>query len=91
MRYFNVLSFESGEACLESLDHQPEIVFLDYKMKNSDRIATLKNIKNHNKDLFVIFTTSTENVDVAVNAMKHGSFDFFRKTSVTFFAEDAVH
>ena len=75
--YFNVLSFESGEACLEQLEHQPEIIFLDYKMKNSDGITTLKNIKDRKKNLFVVFTTSMEDVDVAVNAMKNGSFDFF--------------
>jgi DNA-binding NtrC family response regulator len=81
--YYNVLCFESGEACLEGLEHQPGIIFLDYQMKNSNGIATLRNIKDKNEGLIVIFTTSVEDIDVAVKAMKLGSFDFFQKASVS--------
>ncbi len=81
--YYNVFCFESGEACLDGLEHQPEIIFLDYEMKNSNGIATLRNIKDRKEDLVVIFTTSVEDVDVAVKAMKLGSFDFFQKNTVS--------
>ena len=81
--YLNVLSFDSGESCLDHLGHQPEIIFLDYKMKNSDGIETLKKLKERNKDLFVVFTTSMEDIDVAVKAMKLGSFDFFLKSTAS--------
>ena len=72
-----------ANSCLDHLGHQPEIIFLDYKMKNSDGIETLKKLKERNKDLFVVFTTSMEDIDVAVKAMKLGSIDFFLKSTAS--------
>jgi DNA-binding NtrC family response regulator len=81
--YFNVLSFESGEACLDQLGFEPEIIFLDYQMKNTDGITVLKQLREKNPYLYVIFTTSMEELDIAVKAMKLGSFDFFPKSTVS--------
>jgi DNA-binding NtrC family response regulator len=81
--YNNVDGFESGEDCMQNINLQPEVIFLDYQMEKSDGISTLKNIKEFYADICVIFTTAKEDINVAVSAMRHGSFDYLLKTNVT--------
>ncbi len=81
--YNNIDGFESGEDCMKNINLQPSVIFLDYQMENSDGIATLKSIKEYYADICVIFTTAKEDINVAVNAMRHGSFDYLLKTNVT--------
>ena len=81
--YTNIMTFESGTACLENIRENPDIVFLDYQMEDKDGLSTLKGIKDYYTGICVIFTTATEDIAVAVNAMKEGSFDFLLKLNVT--------
>ena len=81
--YQNIHSYESGEDCIANINLQPDIIFLDYQMQKSDGISTLKAIKEYYAGIYVIFTTSKEDINVAVKAMRHGSFDYLLKTNVT--------
>ena len=51
---FNLKSFPTGEACLQSLDEQPDAVVLDYYLNSKEKNAAngidiLKEIKKRNK------------------------------------------
>ena len=81
--YKNVHGFESGQDCLNNISLQPDIIFLDYQMGETDGLTVLKTVKEFNADICVIFTTGKEDINVAVNAMRHGSFDYLLKTNVT--------
>ena len=79
----NIQGFESGDDCISNIMQHPDIIFLDYQMKKTDGISTLKTIKEYSADICVIFTTGKEDIVVAVKAMRHGSFDYLLKTNVT--------
>jgi DNA-binding NtrC family response regulator len=81
--YKNITCFESGKSCMANLNLKPEIIFLDYQMTGVDGISTLKGIKNYYSTATVVFTTSTSDIKVAVNAMKYGAFDYLLKSNVT--------
>ena len=74
-----VLSLESGIQCLDRLDENPSAIFLDMVMPEMDGIATLKAIRNIQKDLPVIMATSVDDSGSIVQAMKLGAFDYVVK------------
>lgn len=80
--YSQVQVFGRPEDCLNNLNLYPDIIFTDYNMDGMDGIALLKKIKEYNNEIKVIFTTGTEDIAVAMEAMKSGALDFLLKSNV---------
>jgi DNA-binding NtrC family response regulator len=81
--YSNIVSFESGEDCISNLHLNPVIIFLDYQMKAVDGLEVLRKAKQYFPSIDIIFCTANEDMGLAINAMKQGSFDFLIKHKVT--------
>jgi DNA-binding NtrC family response regulator len=82
---YEVMSFATGELCVESLNLKPEIVVLDYLLDGIDKKAmnglkTLDKIKAFNEYIQVIILSAQDKIDVAVNCMKHNAFDYIVKS-----------
>jgi putative two-component system response regulator len=56
-----------------------DVVLTDIKMPKTSGIALLKNIHAYNNQLPVILMTAYAELDVAVDAIKQGAFDFITK------------
>ena len=78
-RGHEVLVFENGKQCLDRLDENPSVVFLDMVMPVMDGMETLTTIKNAKSDLPVIMVTGVDDAGSAVEAMKLGAFDYIVK------------
>jgi len=74
-----VVVLENGKQCLDRLDENPAVVFLDVAMPVIDGIETLKTIKNSKSNLPVVMLTGIEDTDSVVKAMKFGAFDYIVK------------
>jgi len=60
--------------------HQlPKIVFLDHQMDVYSGYETLRKIKRHNPNIFVVMISAQEEIQTAVNSLKHGAFDYIQK------------
>lgn len=81
--YNNVSSYGSGKDCLHHIHHNPEIIFLDYQMDDMDGLEVLKQVKDYFPGINVIFTTSLEDLAIAVQSISEGSFDFLLKKNIT--------
>jgi DNA-binding NtrC family response regulator len=75
----NVYAFESGAACLNALTEEPDIIFLDQVMGSVSGTDTLKAIKRFNPDIYVVFVSGQQQVEVAVESLKFGAFDYIVK------------
>lgn len=80
----DALSFSSGEACLNSLYRMPDIILLDYNLGGLNGDEVLKQIKSFNPDIQVVFLSAQEEVEIAVNALKYGAFDYVVKNETAF-------
>jgi DNA-binding NtrC family response regulator len=80
--YSKITTFESGTAFLNSLEKKPDIILLDYNMDSMNGLETLKKIKRFNPNALVVFISGQENIDVAVNALKYGAFDYLLKDQI---------
>lgn len=81
--YSNIATFANGKECIENLHLNPNLVFLDYQMEDMDGIEVLQKIKGYYPGIGVIFCTAHEDLSVAINAMKHGSFDYLLKANAS--------
>tara|TARA_B100001057_G_scaffold61978_1_gene55315 strand:+ start:1691 stop:3046 length:1356 start_codon:yes stop_codon:yes gene_type:complete len=59
----------------------PDVAILDVKLDKGDNdgIELLTHIKSKNKDIPVIIITGHANIEMAVNSLKHGAFEFVEK------------
>lgn len=81
---FIIKSFPTGEACLESLDEQPDIVILDYYLNSKEKDAAngidiLKEIKKQNKAIPVIMLSSQESYGTAAKIIMYGAVHYVIK------------
>ena len=70
----------SGEDGVEAFQmEQPHIVFLDNKLPKMQGLDVLKKIKKIDAEAIIIFMTAYESVDIAVEAMKSGAYEYINK------------
>jgi DNA-binding NtrC family response regulator len=69
-----------GQQALELLEQQdPQLVLLDIEMPRMKGIDVLKEIRRRERDVPVIMITAYGSIDLAVQAMKEGAYDFIPK------------
>jgi DNA-binding NtrC family response regulator len=79
-RNLRVNGVSSGEAALELLRENPvDVVVLDVRMPGMDGVQTLREIKKINPLVQVIMLTGHANVEVAIQGMELGAFDYLMK------------
>jgi DNA-binding NtrC family response regulator len=92
---FNIHVFHSGEECLKSISLDPEIIFLDYNFDKAganamDGIEILKEIKAAKPATEVVMISGQDKIEVAVNTMKYGAFDYIVKSESAFHRSENV-
>jgi DNA-binding NtrC family response regulator len=51
-------------------------------MDNLNGIEVLKKIKRFNPNTIIVFISGQEDIDIAVNALKYGAFDYIMKSQL---------
>jgi DNA-binding NtrC family response regulator len=92
---FTVHIFNSGEDCLANMNINPEIIFLDYyfdkaKSSNMNGIDILKELKAKYPDTEVVMFSGQDKIEVAVNTIKYGAFDYIVKSESAFHRSENV-
>jgi two-component system, NtrC family, response regulator HydG len=74
----------SGAAGLAALRHESfDLVLTDYRMDEMDGLAVLRVVKEEFADTDVIVLTGYGTIEIAVEAMKEGAYDFIEKESLS--------
>lgn len=79
--YTNISTYKNGEECIKHLHLNPHLVFLDHQMEDMDGIEVLRQIKEYYPGIGVVFCTAHENLSVAVEAIRYGSFEYLLKAN----------
>lgn len=76
----DVITATSGRDALEKLQNRsPDIIVSDIKMPDLDGLALLKKIRERDTTISVVMMTGYGTIDMAVQALKDGAFDFLQK------------
>jgi len=71
---------KSGIEALEQFDRQrPDLVIMDIKMPGQSGLEVLKEMKERDPKALVILMTAFGTTETAIEAMKHGAFDYILK------------
>jgi DNA-binding NtrC family response regulator len=77
---FTVKEYATAQSVLiDYKDYLPDILITDIRMPGMDGIELLKRIKKLNPTIFVIVMSAFGTVDIAVEAMKLGAYDYLTK------------
>ena len=75
-----VITAHSGKAALLLLEeHRPDVVVSDIKMPDLDGLQLLKKIRKHDSSISVVIMTGYGTIDMAVQSLKDGAYDFLQK------------
>jgi DNA-binding NtrC family response regulator len=79
-RKLNASGVGSGEEALLALKQKPaDVVILDVKMPGMNGIETLREIRRNHPLVEVIMLTGHANMEVAIEGMEIGAFDYLTK------------
>jgi len=77
---YTVKEYANAQSVLiDYKDYLPDILITDIRMPGMDGIELLKRIKSLNPNIFVIVMSAFGTVDIAVEAMKLGAYDYLTK------------
>jgi len=77
--------FHTGEDCIRHLSEKPDVVLVDFSLKGkANGLDVLKEVKSMNEATEVIFLSSQEKIEVAIDSMKYGALDYIIKNDSAF-------
>jgi DNA-binding NtrC family response regulator len=82
--------FSRGEEMLEHLSEPPDMILLDIMMPGIGGLETLRQVKESHPDIPVVMISAQGVIDVAVEAMQAGAYDYIAKGQDELVKLDAV-
>lgn len=82
-------TFSNAEDCLASMKDKPGIIVLDYTLssdssKSMNGLEALKKISELSPETFVIMLSAQDNIDVAIDTLNAGAYDYLSKSETAF-------
>jgi DNA-binding NtrC family response regulator len=86
---YDVVTFATGELCVDEIHNTPDVVILDYHLNGIEKKAmnglkTLDIIKKINSNVPVIIVSAQDKIEVAVSCIHHKAFDYVVKSETAF-------
>jgi DNA-binding NtrC family response regulator len=81
--YTEIEIYSSGSDCLNNLHKKPDIIILDYNLQEKlNGVQVMKKIKELNPHIHVIIISAQERLEVVINSVKYGAYDYVMKNEV---------
>ncbi len=77
---YEIQGFGTGKDCLDNLYQNPDVITLDYRLPDMKGLEVLKQIKEINEDIQVILISEQDDIEVVVDLLKHGAYDYIVKS-----------
>ncbi len=79
-KFTNIKLFSKGEACLDKLNENPSVIFLDFSLDGLNGLDVLKKIKSEKSKTKVYIVTVIEDDIVREKCLRAGAANYFEKT-----------
>ncbi|HEY4789367.1 MAG TPA: response regulator, partial [Bacteroidales bacterium] len=78
---YEVTSFFNGKDCLNHLNDDPDVITLDYRLPDISGLEVLSQIKKENSDIQVLLISEQDDIQVVLELLKLGAYDYIIKTN----------
>jgi two-component system response regulator AtoC len=76
---YNAEVFPTGEDALRKINMKPDLILLDIMLPGMNGIEILKRVKQFDENIPVIMLSAQGSVEVAVESLRFGAYDYFPK------------
>ncbi len=76
---YEVTTFENGLDMMKELDQNPALILLDIMLPDSNGVELIPKIKSYNPNLPIIMLSAQGSIEVALESLRQGAFDYFPK------------
>jgi len=87
---YKIEVFNNGEDVIKNLHLKPDLILLDIMLPGLDGIEVLKRVKLFDENLPVIILSAQGRVEVALESLRFGAYDYFPKPIDTQRLEPAI-
>jgi DNA-binding NtrC family response regulator len=77
---YEIESYTTGKELIQNLHKLPDVITLDYRLPDIKGLELLKKIKAENEEIQVILISEQDDIEVVVELLKHGAYDYIVKT-----------
>jgi DNA-binding NtrC family response regulator len=86
---YQIKTYESGESALQDMHLDPEVIVLDFHLNShlpdaQNGVEVLKKMKQLKPNAQVIMLSGQDKLEVAIESMKHGAYDYVIKGETAF-------
>jgi len=82
---FDVTNFATGSEMMNQLDSNPSLIILSHELReNNNGLEYLRQIKETNRTIPVLFLLSQNNLSMAVHALRLGAAFYLEKINTSF-------
>jgi DNA-binding NtrC family response regulator len=79
LQYTDITLFDNTEQCLGQLIENPVVVIVHCRSRPDSGIELLQKLKKSNPGIYVVFIASITDMQIAIQSLKHGAFDYILK------------
>jgi DNA-binding NtrC family response regulator len=79
MQYEDISLFDLSTKCMSNLKEKPDVILVYYRIKPDNGLELLQQLKQKYPDIYVVFIASFNDVQVAMQSLQYGAFDYILK------------
>lgn len=76
---YEIEKYHSGQDCINNAHKQPDIIFLDHYLGDTNGFEILKDIKSTYPDVHIVILSGQKELQIAIRALRYGATDYLLK------------
>jgi len=76
---YHIETYNSGQDCINNSHKQPDIIFLDHHLGDTNGFEVLKDIKSTYPNVHVVMLSGQQEMKIAIRALRFGATDYLIK------------
>ena len=80
----NIDHYDNGADCIKNSYKMPQLVLLDYNLDDFKGVDVMLELISFDSNTPVVFISAQHSVQIAIDTLKYGSYDYIQKDELTY-------
>ena len=81
--FTNIEHYDNGNECIKNSYKMPQLVLLDYNLEDFKGVDIMLELISFDSNTPIVFVSAQESVQLAIDTLKYGSYDYIQKDEFT--------